>query len=215
MVHLIKSPNLDIDLSSGYHSKKVDQGGAAYPLQHDYVENYTFINDVFTDLDIQKIIKIGEEVELSKGLIGSSYDSSIRNCFVNFLYPNHITSWIFEKLRSAIVQANNSHFNFHLSSLEEGLQFTRYEAPSQHYTWHVDRGKGMSVRKLSLSVQLSGPEEYEGGDLELSFGEHPVVAPKQKGIVALFPSYVVHRVAPVTKGTRYSLVCWVSGPPFR
>lgn len=215
MVHLIKSDNVHIDLSSGYHSTKIDQGGGAWPLYRDHVEDYMFTDNVFTDIEIQKIIKIGEAVELSKGLIGSSYNPDIRNCFVNFIYPNHITSWIFEKLSSAIVKANESHFKFDLTSLEEGLQFTRYAAPAQHYVSHIDRGPKMKVRKLSLSVQLSEPQDYEGGNLELLFGEHPVIAPKQKGIVALFPSYVLHKVTPVTKGTRYSLVCWASGPPFK
>jgi len=215
MVHFIKSANIDIDLSDSYNSLKVDQSGGACPLYHDHVENYIFINDVFSDKDLQKIIKIGEASKLSKGLTSSSYNPDIRNSFVNFLYPNNITSWIFERLRSAIVGVNESYFKFDLTSLEQGLQFTRYEAPTQHYSWHIDRGMDVGIRKLSLSIQLSDPEEYEGGDLELSFGGDPVVAPKQKGLIALFPSYVLHRVTPVTKGTRYSLVCWVSGPPFR
>ena len=83
------------------------------------------------------------------------------------------------------------------------------------FTWHIDRNMGIATRKLSLSLQLSAPEDYEGGDLELWFGGEPVKANRERGMITFFPSYVMHRVTPVTKGVRYSLVCWVSGPPFK
>ena len=72
-----------------------------------------------------------------------------------------------------------------------------------------------NARKLSLVVQLSDPEDYEGGDLEIYTGHEPLVVKKKKGMTAFFPSYQLHGVTPVTKGTRYSLVVWVHGPAFR
>ncbi len=66
-----------------------------------------------------------------------------------------------------------------------------------------------------MVLQLSDPEEYEGGIFELFINKHVRELPKKKGMVALFPSYFMHRVTPVTKGERRSLVLWVSGPPFR
>lgn len=111
---------------------------------------------------------------------------------------------------------NDRYFNFDLASFDQGLQLTRYDGEQeQHYDWHVDRGMGTGQRKLSLTLQLSDPNDYEGGDLELRFGKDPVKINKDRGMIALFPSYTMHRVKPVTKGIRYSLVAWVSGPAFK
>jgi PKHD-type hydroxylase len=69
---------------------------------------------------------------------------------------------------------------------------------------------------LSISVQLSDPSEYEGGDLQFSlYGDRTVIAEKEQGTMVIFPSYMRHRVTPVTRGTRRSLVTWITGPPFR
>lgn len=85
-----------------------------------------------------------------------------------------------------------------------------------HYDWHLDRGGlGIAPRKLSAVIQLSDPNEYEGGDLQLYVGSEPTNIKKQKGLVVVFPSFVLHRVTPVTGGTRRSLVAWLSGPKFR
>ena len=70
-------------------------------------------------------------------------------------------------------------------------------------------------RKLSITFQMSDAAEYEGGDLEFNASGRIETAPKKKGQLILFPSYCLHRVAPVTKGTRRALVAWVVGPPLR
>ena len=72
-----------------------------------------------------------------------------------------------------------------------------------------------SKRKISISVQLSGPEDYEGGDLQFYIKRDLITAPKTRGTATLFPSYFLHRVRPVTKGRRRCLILWISGPPFK
>ncbi len=80
----------------------------------------------------------------------------------------------------------------------------------------MDCGPGNgSPRKLSMVLQLSDPSEYEGGDLELFTSANPIITKKQKGIIHAFPSYVMHRVTPVTKGVRKTLVVWIAGPRFK
>jgi PKHD-type hydroxylase len=69
-------------------------------------------------------------------------------------------------------------------------------------------------RKLSRSLQLTDPSTYEGGTLEFLTGTRPQIAPRDRGALIAFPSFGVHRVAPVTAGTRKSLVIWVTGPQF-
>ena len=70
-------------------------------------------------------------------------------------------------------------------------------------------------RKLSLSLQLTDPSQYEGCDLQFQGGRRIETAPRTRGALIAFPSYVLHRVTPITRGVRKSLVCWVSGPEFR
>jgi PKHD-type hydroxylase len=97
----------------------------------------------------------------------------------------------------------------------EGFQFTRYDAPNGYYGMHIDKIMNYVVRKLSLTIQLSSPEDYEGGELALQFDKDPKIMPKELGKMVVFPSYTLHEVRPVTKGTRYSLVAWVAGKPFK
>jgi PKHD-type hydroxylase len=66
-----------------------------------------------------------------------------------------------------------------------------------------------------MAVQLTDPSEYEGGNLQVMTSGQPQNVRKQRGIIAVFPSYVLHQVTPVTQGGRQSLVAWVSGPAFR
>ena len=94
----------------------------------------------------------------------------------------------------------------------ENLQFLLYTASDQgFYDWHLDRGVyGSSAkRKLSMTVQLT--DGYEGGQLDVMTGRSFVSLPKQAGVVSLFPSYMLHRVTPVTKGTREAIVLWFTG----
>jgi PKHD-type hydroxylase len=92
------------------------------------------------------------------------------------------------------------------------MQYTKYYGTNKgHYSWHGDVGPGVSHRKLSLVLQLTDPSEYEGGELEISIGSRTLTVPKVKNSLAVFPSFVLHRVLPVTQGERRSLVTWISG----
>jgi PKHD-type hydroxylase len=80
----------------------------------------------------------------------------------------------------------------------------------------MDFGSGdISNRKLSITVQLSDPSEYEGGELQFMINQHIITAPKEKGTAIIFPSFALHRVTPVTKGARKSIVGWIGGPPYK
>jgi PKHD-type hydroxylase len=80
----------------------------------------------------------------------------------------------------------------------------------------MDCGPGeLSTRKVSVTVQLSDSDEYEGGDLEFMRGSTAEQAPRGKGVVVIFPSYMLHRVTPITKGIRKSFVIWLGGSHYR
>lgn len=140
--------------------------------------------------------------------------------------------WIYKEIQPYVNLANrNAEWNFDWD-WSESCQFTEYKE-GQFYDWHCDSysepynhpndpNTNGKYRKLSMTISLSDPEEYEGGDLEFDFrntdeGSQPRVCTeiRKKGSVIVFPSFVWHRVTPVTKGIRHSLVCWNLGYPFR
>jgi PKHD-type hydroxylase len=210
--HLSEPVHLDVELSP---LEDLSKGGGAWSLQANPQEEWAWMQDIFTPLEIKAIIALGESNQLDPGWAGGKHSPEMRDSFVQFLFPNGTTEWIFQKLSGAINEINEMYFRFDLSGFEQGLQFTRYEAPGQHYDWHCDSGMKTGRRKLSLTVQLSDPDDYEGGDLELSWGPEPLKAKRDLSMMTVFPSWTLHRVTPVTKGTRYSLVAWVAGPSFK
>tara|TARA_B100000575_G_C23116024_1_gene645156 strand:+ start:726 stop:1403 length:678 start_codon:yes stop_codon:yes gene_type:complete len=151
-------------------------------------------------------------------------------------------TWIYKEIHPYIHEANQkAGWNFDWD-WSESCQFTKYGV-GQYYGWHcdswdkpysrppladgtrpIDHGK---IRKLSVTISLSHPDEYEGGNLEFDFRNqvdwdrnkkaaiHSCDGIRPRGSIIVFPSFVWHRVAPVTKGTRYSLVIWNLGYPFR
>lgn len=125
--------------------------------------------------------------------------------------------WIYNKLGGMIEEANNALWKFNLYSMDEQIQYTEYYQDGGHYDYHLDVGGGypLNQRKISITVQLTGADEYEGGNFEILRGKNPESLPKIKGCVLVFPSYLMHRVTPVTSGTRRSLVLWVGGDSYK
>jgi len=107
----------------------------------------------------------------------------------------------------------NQRYKFQLTGFRERFQLASYTGKG-HFDWHSDLGRSeTSTRKMSLSVQLSDPATYEGGGLEF-FGQDKLILPRAIGTVIVFPSFLIHRVTPVMRGTRLSLVAWVHGAAF-
>lgn len=194
---------------------RADAPGGGWHLQTETADQWCWNKGAFSDLELDAIIRIGEQIQQENGITGGGHLPEIRNSYVSWLFPNEVTGWIFERLAGVVTIMNQQFFGFDLHGFFQGLQFTKYQAPGQHYSWHVDRGQHVGVRKLSLSLQLSDSDTYKGGDLELRFGDEPQKANRERGMITLFPSWTLHRVTPVTDGTRYSLVAWISGPPFK
>lgn len=174
--------------------------------------------------DCDNIIKESEDLlDIEDSFVG--HDKEIENktrqsksAFVSAHKPEHVS--LFGTLQSrmwAFVNlANRTNFGFDISYLDE-VQYTVYDT-KDFYDWHADvmlETSNAFHRKLSVSIQLSEDSEYEGGDLELQCLDEENQLPKdivrKKGTVIIFPSFLVHRITPVTKGTRKSLVAWIEG----
>lgn len=152
-----------------------------------------------------------KEAELEGGKL---QDDAIRKSSVIPLLPGKDNDWIFERMTNLVAQANQ-YYRFDLNGFYEPLQLAEY-GTGDFFDWHLDFGAGASsTRKLSLTIQLSNPDDYEGGDLEFQINNKTVKAPRQQGTAIIFPSFIMHRVTEITKGKRRSIVGWVSGPPYR
>jgi predicted 2-oxoglutarate/Fe(II)-dependent dioxygenase YbiX len=108
-----------------------------------------------------------------------------------------------------------AYFRLDITDIVKPPQFVEYPAGRGHFHWHNDYGleTPISSRKLTISIQLSDPDTYDGGDLEV-FG-CPDPLPRERGSAIVLPAYVEHRVTPVTRGVRSALIGWLAGPPLR
>ena len=197
---------------------------------------------LFTPEECKKIIDHGlnkwiaseAEIEKSGHKQGHKLDLNYRNVTIfrlseeNQCNPNSYEKWFVGKIYDNISTFNNSGdgYGFDLCGMEEPPMLMKYEAPdiNKHntagkYDWHLDIGsdEGMSTRKIAYTIYLN-PGEYEGGELQWLVGNEPSYIegriPKL-GTITVFPTYLLHKVSPVTSGIRYVLVGWIHGNSFR
>lgn len=199
----------------------------SFPLDYDKVINQTnyywfeegFTTDELIQLEsqVQQIKSVPGVTESGGQENGEGLDS--RSSTIKWVPFSEETKWIYDKIGLLSKIANDEMFNFDIHNMPEQIQYTEYYSTNKgHYDWHMDLGSTgfMKFRKISVTVQLSDSNEYEGGDLQIwSGGQQPNTAPKGKGNVVIFPSFMMHRVTPVTKGTRKSFVLWLGGESFK
>lgn len=180
-------------------------------------QNFATWENGFSESEISSIRKIGDALSTANSVINSGKtDEAIRKSKVSWIGLNDDTLWLYDRLAYIGRMLNGQFWEFDLYGFVEDFQYTVYSNSNEHYSWHMDKGNlETSPRKLSLVVQLSHPTEYEGGELQLQLGPNITTANKTQGLIYAFPSWVLHRVTPVTKGTRKSLVVWMAGPKFR
>lgn len=201
------------------------------------LNNFYIFDSVLPNNFCDDLIRFGEEKSnIQLALTGDSIPPKTEKDFKN-LYKQRNSSvawidepWVWNQVQPYIIEANKeAGWNFDLDH-SENAQWTKY-SETQHYSWHVDsfpspyneprrRDYGLT-RKLSATISLEDGDKYEGGDLEFCIHKginqkiFKVDVARKKGSITVFPSFVLHRVTPVTKGTRYSLVVWTLGFPFK
>lgn len=189
---------------------------SSFLFENDHVSTWAHQTQLFSKQECESIIQYANLNCKFNALVGNNnLDENIRKSDINWFYRGHETSYIYEKISNAIKNLNEQFFKFDLIGFCEAMQFSEYKSPGGHYSKHIDQTYKNQVRKLSVVLQLSDPNNYEGGDLEIYISDNPQTMIKEQGSLILFPSYVLHKVNPVTKGTRYSLVSWISGPNFK
>ena len=182
----------------------------------------TTTNPIFTPKQCQMIIDAGRSEPKIEARVGE--DIGVKGGVVNTETRTSYISWIpfkkmpnmYKDIELIMKQTNGNHFGFEGMQITENAQYTEYPEGG-FYDWHVDNDINMKneppVRKISMTCLLSPENEFEGGDLEL-MKEGQSVKLKQ-GQAIFFASFIRHRVAPVTRGVRRSLVMWFGGTPFK
>jgi PKHD-type hydroxylase len=183
------------------------------------IEPFAWWEGAFTDQELdwlqQKAKEATQEAQVG-GKNGGEVNEQIRRSELNWLGNTEETRWVFVKLAQVAASLNADHFGFALTGFGEPLQLTNYhEAKQGNYVWHQDFGASGVSRKLSMVLQLSYPNDYEGGELQLLTRKEPISVQKKRGLITVFPAWTLHQVTPVVSGTRQTLVTWVSGPAFK
>lgn len=184
---------------------------------------WCYWNNYFSKEDCERIIQSAQKLPLvdsTLGISGKPSDPTVRRSKLRWIFEeNPDFTDIFKKFWELEIRMNRDFFGFNVQKLPP-LQFTEYDAEYEgEYKSHQDVfwcKEDNSHRKISMVVQLSDPAEYEGGRLILERTTHPLPDTcTQQGTVIAFPSFIYHRLEPVTKGKRYSLVGWFEGPKFQ
>jgi predicted 2-oxoglutarate/Fe(II)-dependent dioxygenase YbiX len=171
-----------------------------------------FISASEIDRLIEEHAPLLAEAKLGAG----ATNAAVRRSRVVFLAIEPKYRWLYERIWAAAEVCNRSFFGVDITGVEANVQLARYDSSDNgFYDWHTDFAGFRPLRKLSFSVQLSAPDDYDGGDLELWAANRPQVAVRERGALIAFPSFTLHRVAPVTRGTRWSLVAWILGNRWR
>ena len=189
-----------------------------FPVKEDINQtNYYWFENGFTIQEIDTIVNGSLEYEFQKAIIMDEGNTDkFRKSNIKWLPFDSKWEWVIDKIMSQVTEANKTIWNFDLKSIIDNIQYTEYEGNGGHYDWHLDIGPGsISHRKISITIQLSDPEEYVGGDLQIMTGSEYTTVPRGKGTVVIFPSFLLHRVVPLTSGNRKSLVLWVGGDHYK
>lgn len=184
-------------------------------------EVYCIWEDAFTTEQLNTLQSMAMNAQETGRIGNNGHSPEIRRSKVKWVDDSENQfSWVFDILKHVVANINARFYRFDLSGFGEPMQLTNYSEEDQGtYNWHQDMSCSKNAvgtnRKLSIVIQLSDPSVYEGGNLEIMHGSKPVAVEKKRGLIAIFPSWQLHRVTPVVKGSRQSLVVWVSGPEFK
>ena len=183
----------------------------------------------FKDEEVKKIIESlkpnvwrDAEVYQKESETKREIDKTRRSHKLQALLPDPEDGFPLPQITYLISNINSTHWNFdirYINFINDFPSIFKYTL-EEKFDWHFDCVPNQATRKLSYSIQLSDTNDYEGGDLEFFDGDNTGKKEKnpqlrQKGNIIVFPSYLWHRITPITKGIRYAIVGWVHGPTYR
>jgi predicted 2-oxoglutarate/Fe(II)-dependent dioxygenase YbiX len=181
-----------------------------------FFQPYATAQGVLSEQEMDRLI--AEHLPLlAEGKLGpGNANPDIRRSQVVMLRTQPKYGWLYDRIWSAVQECNRQFFCVDVAGVEANIQLGRYDSVDRgFYDWHTDFAGIRPLRKISVSIQLSRADAYEGGDLELLYGNRPQRMDRTRGAFIAFPSFLLHRVTPVTRGTRWSLVAWILGARWR
>ena len=175
---------------------------------------------LFTAAQLDSLEQYCDSLAREPARLTSQGNTGIRTTEVAWVFRNAQTEDLYLRMEAIVLRLNADLFHFALTGLTT-MQYAVYrQEQAGYFDWHNDYGRyrddpGQEPRKITLSLQLSEAASYDGCDLEVRAG-HPVdTAPRERGALMAFRANALHRVTPITRGLRKSLVIWAAGPEFR
>jgi PKHD-type hydroxylase len=186
--------------------------------KHCFTQQYVIIKKFLTDEECNNVELLTQNIPNVDGNIDGKVYLKIRSSEIKWIWFSESSEWLFERLDSVLTYVNENFYNFNLFGYDF-IQYSNYDAKKDgHYDVHADmlyestNLDNALTRKLSACILLN--DNFKGGDFELYFSSNAKIVELSKGSLIVFPSWVLHKVAPVTEGSRNSLVVWVLGPKF-
>jgi predicted 2-oxoglutarate/Fe(II)-dependent dioxygenase YbiX len=170
-----------------------------------------------SDADCDELIALGRDSPLAPStIVGEEQYAGHRKVLARRLEASPRSAWVFDLLCTVASEVTSSHFELALTSITRAPQYVEYEPGRGQFGWHNDYSHGLpdAPRKLTIIIQLSSSEAYQGGSLQ-TFGIEVEDLPRERGTIIAFPSLVYHQITPVTWGRRCALVAWIAGPRIR
>ena len=178
--------------------------------------------DLFSRAELDALVRLGDGLVLEKAelSVGAAGYENIQATKVAWVPRDAQTETLYRRMEEAVLEINARFFRFDLSALAMPQYAVYGGQDGGHFDWHKDYGRDPSApelepRKVTLSLQLSDPSDYEGCDLQARGGHQIDTAPRSRGTLIAFPANVLHQVTPIRSGIRRSLVAWAVGPEFR
>ena len=193
------------------------------------IHNSIKVESAFSEEEVDLVVASLQSGEKEQGQVGTIEAEAetllkFRSSKISFINYSKEYSWLFDKFNKIIQNVNEEYYNFDLNGYDY-VQYSEYLANENgHYDYHIDLMVDMIpqkeydflYRKLSFSLCLNQQgNDYSGGDFKIKTGAEEDSVKLNKGDMIVFPSFILHKVEPVTEGVRKSLVGWVTGPKFK
>ena len=180
LLNVVKTTNKNINIKIMSHY--------IFPRSNEKTNQTTYywFKDGLNDEEINKVKEYIQELEFQESVVFSGLDKSVRDSKIKWIHYNSETEWLYNKIYNYAKEANDTIFNFKLFYSRDSIQYSKYSENGK-YDWHIDIGEqNNNLRKLSCSILLNDPEEFEGGDFEYWIKKLPEKVPLKKGSVLFF-----------------------------
>ena len=188
-----------------------------FPIKYTEPTQYYTFQEAFSSEEIELILELMEDLPFIEGSTKGKTEDGYRSSSIKWVPQEETFKWIYDRIGEMAIEANDECWEFDLHSMPERMQYTEYYEDGGQYNWHLDIGKyPFNIRKLSFTINVNNEKEYKGGDLEFFTSyKSTLISSSNQGGITIFPSFLLHRVTPITEGIRKVIIGFVEGPPYK